>query len=353
MKMGRDNDGQRQLQGQWNSSEMEIDNNEDSFNFGNEDDEQNEVIDNANNINEENENNNNKNEDSLNSSVRLPYYGFQKNRGLVLCFSQSRDRNGNETDLNNIKTTFEQHLGCLVIHFPDKSRQDITNILNLVKQVTNLLFDYLVIFVLAHGFRSSIDGHEYIKDCNNQKIPTELFIKFVRGGILRKFYGKPKLLFLQTCRTVDDEEHSIDKEVMQRNPFRSRVDSDSEGVYMYRSFRGRFATFSMGLRMVSNSRRNAVTVNQIERRRQSMVPLCEYMIIHSTVPDEYSFRHPQAGSLLIAELCNNLRQDPKAYLDEIIVNINQKWLSQMQSDGVFRQQLECVKCMSKFFRFQY
>ena len=129
-----------------------------------------------------------------------------------MVFSQSRDRPGNDQDIKTIQKTFEK--SQVRIH-ENKTCSEME--IELIRMRRNeQKFDFLIVFVLAHGFKNA-NGAEFIKDRLNEDVPMEIFESFIRSN--ESLNEKPKVLFVQACRrnqNCDDFEASFRPKLMIR-----------------------------------------------------------------------------------------------------------------------------------------
>ena len=154
----------------------------------------------------------NSTQNEQNDGNEIVYKMNKSKRGYCLIIHMTKGREGDEKDVDELTKFFKK------IDFAVKEYTDFTNkkIEMLMKNVTNKTDDVrqsccFVMFILAHGSTDK-DGYSYFRTKDATYKVSDIRSKIEDARLL---VGKPKLLFIQTCRggTVDTGHSQCDNDL--------------------------------------------------------------------------------------------------------------------------------------------
>lgn len=122
--------------------------------------------------------------------------------GYCLILNMTENREGTTKDANDLKALFEK------LHFAVKEYRDLTKekVIDLMEKVRGSedleKMKCFVMFILAHGSTAE-EGAAYFATNQGEKIAVSTIKNSIEST--KSLFGKPKLLFVQSCRgsTVD------------------------------------------------------------------------------------------------------------------------------------------------------
>lgn len=229
--------------------------------------------------------------DSRNS--RMFYNMNNRRRGIALIFNHEiymfnflKRRFGTEKDRDRLKNILEL-LGFEVIVFENLSSAKIFEELNKVASLNHSDSDCLVITVLTHGSRDSLnsfDGAYSLRDM------TKLF----NDENCPSLKGKPRLFFIQACRgELLDAGHTLPGQYSYKNTHNRTLASTSvDAIPDPRIFK---------------------TVTEEEEAEEEFIhnqpAYNDFLIARSTMIDYASLRNKDTGSWFIQDLCGELESN--------------------------------------------
>ncbi|EAA03399.1 AGAP012544-PA [Anopheles gambiae str. PEST] len=140
-------------------------------------------------------NNNHSSLEAMDSTLQLTLHSYNMahpKRGIAVVINNNRDRKGSEKDVKALQAVLS-HLQFDVRLLSDKTTVEIRHALKEVSKEDHTNNDCLAIIAMAHGYNDRIkfdDDYLHI---------DELWTNFV-GNKCPSLIGKPKLVFIQSCR---------------------------------------------------------------------------------------------------------------------------------------------------------
>ena len=192
-------------------------------------------------------------------------------------------RQGTEQDEESLIRTWNM-IGCKgkITIVRDLTKKQIIIALNKFRQkLETTRPDFMVIFILSHGFRDKRTGCDCIMDINQQGLTvTSIKNKFIDGHLCPSMVGKPKLFFIQACRGKFRQEY------LSNNPshlFIPAVDfSETDG---------------------EEDEEKMLEIDGVKYAHKSW-----FFVFHSTIKDFVSLRCRSGGTLFIQTLCKVLNE---------------------------------------------
>ena len=223
--------------------------------------------------------------------------------GKIVVFSQSKKREGYEADLVNLEDTFKNLLKCTYIVYEDLAAKKINEYLELYVKGSEDPHDYIMFIVLAHGGYLKEDdkvggggrkGELCIKAHDGIFVPVRHFKRLFTANSIKGYTdGQPRVLLINCCRDV--KEDLLDTKAPMETALIYR-----DGTPIWPSF------------------------EEMETNYDVPMPQANYCIVYSTVEGRYSYRHPKQGTLLVHELCKEIKSNPEKEFLIMIRDINSK-----------------------------
>ncbi|XP_039308892.1 caspase-1 [Solenopsis invicta] len=201
------------------------------------------------------------------------YYNMDhKNRGKCIIFNHEEfvspkfpEREGSAYDTLRLRTTF-QYLDFDVKIHTDLTKNQITDVIEEVRQLDHTDNDCLCIIVLTHGLD---DDMLVAKD---KKYKSDMLWKPFTADKCVTLAGKPKLFFIQACRG-----NKLDRGIMLQSLSTPMVQMESEQFLQT----------------------DTVLCYSIPTH-------ADFLIAYSTVQDFAAFKNPSSGSWYMQSLCDVL-----------------------------------------------
>ena len=183
-------------------------------------------------------------------------------------------REGTEQDEESLIRTWNM-IGCRdsVTVVRDLTKKQIITALNKFRhKLEKSRPDFMVIFILSHGFRDRRTGCDCIMDINQQGLSvTSIKNKYIDGHLCPSMVGKPKLFFIQACRGKFRQESLSNH---PSYPFIPAVDfSETDG---------------------EEDEEKILEIDGVRYAHKSW-----FFVFHSTIKDFVSLRSPSGGTLFI------------------------------------------------------
>lgn len=158
-------------------------------------------------------------------------------RGYCVIVNMREDRTGTEKDAKDLRKVFTK-LKFAVKEYTDLTKEEIIQLAKNVEKADHSKLSCFVMFILAHG--DTVNNEPFIRAGDQQ----DVLISTIEKSILSSegLIGKPKLLFLQSCRGgepdsgVQFEEYDSTEE---ESDVVVKIPTDSDFLTAYATVKGR------------------------------------------------------------------------------------------------------------------
>lgn len=186
--------------------------------------------------------------------------------------------------------------------------------------------DCLMITVMTHGGEKRVSSHD--EDYELRKI-TEFF----SDENCPTLKGKPKVIFIQSCRGTRVEDGIVPYERKEPHKLiREAADAALDTATPFEIQRNQYVE---------------TTKNEGDEMLHTPPIFDDFLLVRSTMPGYVSFRDPHKGTWFIQELCNELEQNGKKfYILDLLTHVNWK-VSEYEGHGKYSGKKETLCISSK------
>nr|XP_053652830.1 uncharacterized protein LOC128702564 [Cherax quadricarinatus] len=205
--------------------------------------------------------------------------------GHCLVFCVTKDRKGAQGEIKKVKSVFENSLGYTVHIEENPTHKTLQKCRKELLKPKYRFYDSIVYWFMAHGTETNLklaDGEDYKRQ--------DFIDEFSKMDSFRK---KPKLFFMASCRgrkTIS---------IKKKNGVRVAVDGTKEGE-----------AFSV---IPENCHNITAVYYRMDR-----------LVANATLPEQYSFRLPDGGSVYVDTVCRLLEQHRSDNITQVLERVCNK-----------------------------
>ena len=201
---------------------------------------------------------------------------------LVAVFTYwTTNRMGWKAEIENIENLCKT-INCdtPIVHQDESLSKSKDSLQKISKILNKGRYSCLLLFVMGHGGSKSNDGRQYVKNDEDEFIPIDIFFDRFENKKIPKFAGKPRLIFVQSCRG----------------------EGRNEAV---------------------NTHADAIPYSRVGNRYPN---IADFFLLMSSVEDVYSYRNAKEGGYFITEICQAIINYSDQPLESIVKYVNRRML---------------------------